>query len=386
MNTRQNDFDVIVVGGGLVGASLALALAEAGRRVALLEGQTACFDDLYQGWDARVYAVSPANRRFLESLGAWPGMERIGTIASMDVRGDRGGRIEFAASDADAEALAWIAENRWMLAALWRRLERCDITLLTGVRPSALSTTARQACLALDDGRELTAALLVGADGANSWVRGQLGLEASVKPYGQSGVVANFDCERPHGNVARQWFLGDGILAWLPMAGQRMSMVWSTPEPESLLELDAETLAETVASTGDYALGGLSVITPAAAFPLRLIRPQSTVKERVALVGDAAHTVHPLAGQGVNLGFQDAATLAALLQDHRDPGDWLLLRRFARQRKEAVVTMQTTCDALFALFHQHQLPGLPWLRNAGLSLTNRLTPLKRQFARHAIGF
>ncbi|MBI3144644.1 MAG: UbiH/UbiF family hydroxylase [Pseudogulbenkiania sp.] len=386
MNTRQNDFDVIIVGGGLVGASLALALTDAGRRVALLEGQPARFDGLEQGWDARVYAVSPANRRFLESLGAWPGMERIGTIASMDVRGDRGGRIEFAASDAGAEALAWIAENRWMLAALWRQLEQRDITLLAGVRPVALATSARQARLTLDDGREFTAALLVGADGANSWVRNQIGLDASVKPYGQSGVVANFDCERPHGNIARQWFLGDGILAWLPMAGQRMSMVWSTAEPQALLELDAETLAETVAATGDYALGALQVITPAVAFPLRLIRPESTVKERVVLVGDAAHTVHPLAGQGVNLGFQDAATLAALLRDRRDPGDWLLLRRFARERKEAVATMQTTCDALFALFHQHELPGLPWLRNAGLSLTNRLTPLKRQFARHAIGF
>ncbi|AUH50372.1 ubiquinone biosynthesis protein UbiH [Chromobacterium sp. ATCC 53434] len=383
---RNDKYHVIVVGGGLVGASLALALGRAGRRVALLEAREPDFAELEQGWDARVYAVSPANRRFLDGIGAWPDMGRVGTIATMDVRGDAGGRIAFSASDAggDADALAWIVENRWLLAAIWRRLRDDGVEVLTGAPAAAMSTTPGEARLTLADGRELRAELLVGADGANSWVRGQLGLQASVKPYGQSGVVANFICERPHGDIARQWFTGDSVLAWLPMAGNRISMVWSTSDPQALLQLPPQALAARVAEAGGRQLGAFETITPAAAFPLRLIQPEAVVAERVALVGDAAHTVHPLAGQGVNLGFQDAAQLAALLTDAPDCGDWMLLRRHQRQRREAVAAMQMGCDGLYRLFHA-KLPGLPWLRNTGLSLTNCLAPLKRQFARQAIG-
>ncbi|WP_047236526.1 UbiH/UbiF family hydroxylase [Chromobacterium subtsugae] len=381
---RDSQYHAIIVGGGLVGASLALALARAGKRVALLEARPPSFDGLDSGWDARIYAVSPANRRFLESLGTWPGMERISAIAAMDVCGDAGGRIQFSARDADADALAWIAENRWLLAALWRQLADSDVDCLHGGAQS-LATTASEARLALDDGRQLSAELLVGADGANSWVRSQLGLAASVKPYGQSGVVANFACEKPHQGVARQWFTGDSILAWLPMAGNRISMVWSTPDPQSLLILSPEALAEKVAAAGGRQLGAFSTLTAAAAFPLRLIQPEAVVSERVALIGDAAHTVHPLAGQGVNLGFQDAAQLADLLRAAPDCGDWMLLRRYQRQRREAVTTMQLGCDSLYRLFHA-KMPGLSWLRNTGLSLTNCCAPLKRQFARQAIGY
>ena len=383
----SDKFDVIVVGGGLVGAALALALDKQGKRVALVEGQVERFDALEQGWDARIYAVSPANRAFLQQLGAWPDASRLGVIGSMDVRGDQGGQIAFSAADAGAEALAWIAENRWMLATIWLRLQQASgVTLLSGVRPQLLRHSAREAAIVLDDGRELQAQLIVGADGANSWVRQQSGIAASIKPYGHSGVVANFACAQPHGNIARQWFLGDGILAWLPMPGNRISMVWSTSQPEPLLALDGARLAAAVAAAGDHALGELTLLSPAAAFPLRLITPDNVIAERVALVGDAAHTVHPLAGQGVNLGFQDAARLAAVLAGARDCGEWLTLRRYERTRKEAVRTMQLTCDALFQLFHAKQAPGLAWLRNAGLNLTNRLPLIKKQLARHAVGF
>lgn len=383
----NEQYDVLVVGGGLVGAALALALDKQGRRVALVEGQGESLDSLQDGWDARIYAISPANRAFLDGLGAWPDMSRIGTIASMDVRGDQGGQIAFSAADAGAEALAWIAENRWVLAAIWQQLQHASgVEVIRGQRPQALWQVAQHAGLVLEDGRKLQAQLIVGADGANSWVRQQSGIAANIKPYGHSGVVANFACEKPHGDIARQWFLGDGILAWLPMPGNRISMVWSTSQPEPLLALPAARLAEVVADAGGHALGRLDVLTPAAAFPLRLITPEQVIAERVALVGDAAHTVHPLAGQGVNLGFQDAARLAAALAGQADCGQWLALRRYERSRKEAVRTMQLTCDALFGLFHAKQTPGLAWLRNTGLNLTNRLPLLKRQLARHAVGF
>lgn len=384
MQTSQ--WDVVIVGGGLVGASLALALARQGRAVALVEGQTPNFATLEEGWDSRLYAISPKNQRFLSALDAWPGAERIGTIARMEVHGDAGGEIAFDAAEAGGDALAWIVENRWLLAALWRRLAESEVHCLAGVRPETLVTDATSATLTLSDGQVLRTKLLVGADGAHSWVRDQVALSARVDPYHQHGVVANFECEQPHGNVARQWFLGDSILAWLPMAGNRISIVWSTFKPEALTELEPEALCDSVAAAGGHALGKLSLLTPPAAFPLRLISPQSVVNERVVLVGDAAHTVHPLAGQGVNLGFQDAATLAELTAGTRDPGDWLLLRRHERARREAVTSMQLTCDGLFKLFHTKDVPGLVWLRNTGLNLTNRLTPLKRELIRHAMGF
>lgn len=378
--------DVIVVGGGLVGAASALALAQAGRRVVLVEGRTPDFTDLTEGWDARVYAISPANRAFLQALGAWPEMSRVGTIRAMDVRGDAGGRIGFAAEDAGGDALAWIVENRWLLAALWRALPRAGVECVCGVQPQALQVDPHAARLTLSDGTVREASLLVGADGANSWVRDALGITASVKPYGHSGVVANFACARAHGGVARQWFTGRDVLAWLPMAGDRISMVWSTATPEALLQLTPAALCETVAAAGGHALGALQCLTPAAAFPLRLIRPQCVIGARALLVGDAAHTVHPLAGQGVNLGFADAALVAQLLHGARDPGSYLLLRRYERARLAPVRTMQYTCDALFQLFQPSALPALGWLRNTGLTLTDRLPGLRRLLARQAVGF
>jgi ubiquinone biosynthesis UbiH/UbiF/VisC/COQ6 family hydroxylase len=381
----QTSFDLIVLGGGLVGASFALAMAQQGRRVALIEGQRLDGLELETGWDARIYAISPQNLAFLDRLGAGPDRSRVGTVASMDVRGDRGGRLRFAAADIGAAELAVIAENRWMLAALWQRVHAADIAVFDGARVERLQTNALRAFLTLGDGTQLDAALLVGADGANSWVRGQMGLEASIKPYGQSGVVANFACEKPHGDCARQWFFGDSVLAWLPLPGNRLSMVWSTFEPDRLTSLSDAGLADTVARAGNRELGALTTLTPASAFPLRLIRPQGVIARRVALIGDAAHTVHPLAGQGVNLGFQDAEVLADGLVDADDIGAWARLRRYERARREAVRTMQYTCDGLFELFHRQTMPGLDRLRNAGLSLVDRLGPLKRQLARHAAG-
>ena len=188
----NNNYDIIILGGGLVGASLALALSRGAQRVALLEHRPPRLDGLAQpdDWDARVYAISPANRRFLAELDAWPEMERVGTVAGMDVRGDAGGRIEFDAAASGADALAWIVENRWLLAAIWRRLADAGVDIVTPAEAVALHTDARAARLTLADGREFVAKLVVGCDGANSWLRQQKQIGASVDPYGHSGVVA----------------------------------------------------------------------------------------------------------------------------------------------------------------------------------------------------
>ncbi len=382
----QTHYDIVIVGGGLVGASLALALGQADRfRVALLEPRPARLEGLDQpdDWDARVYAVSPANQRFLASMDAWPDMSRMAAVSKMDVRGDAGGRIEFDAAGAEAGALAWIAENRWVLAGIWRALRETPVEILHE-RPVAFESDHGRAALTLNDGRLLTARLVVGCDGANSWLRSEAGIDIRVSPYGHSGVVANFLCERDHGGVAHQWFTGDGVLAYLPLPERRMSMVWSCADPERLLALSGDELCRQVAERGQFTLGQLSLLTPAQAFPLRLIRPAQVIGTRLVLAGDAAHTIHPLAGQGVNLGFGDAILLAKLLAQADDPGSRLLLRSYERGRLESVRTMQYTCDALFRLF-THPHPAIGWLRNTGLKFTNALGPVKRQLVKEAMG-
>ena len=238
---------------------------------------------------------------------------------------------------------------------------------------------------------------LVGADGRDSWVRERAGLQARVTPYGEMGVVANFVCARPHRGVARQWFRDDGVLAWLPLAGEitkvgathRISMVWSTPDAHAreLLGLSAQALCERVATAGGQALGDFQLLTAAAAFPLSLLRVPRTVAPRLALIGDAAHGIHPLSGHGVNLGYQDACALADLLAgtpEWQDIGSERLLRRYQRARREETVLVQYTTDALRRLFRA-QLPGLKPLRNMGMNLSDGLPVIKNLLVRYALG-
>ncbi|MBV8656856.1 MAG: UbiH/UbiF family hydroxylase [Burkholderiales bacterium] len=381
------DFDIAIVGGGLVGASLALALAPR-FRVALIERSPDPAAGLPAGaWDSRIFAVSPGSLGFLNRIGAWQAMpqERVGTIREMDVRGDQGGVIHFDALEVAADHLAVTVENGTLQAALWQAMAG-QVALMSDVSVAAVRFEADRAVLTLAGGRDIAAQLAVAADGARSWLRDAAGIGFARQPYGQQGVVANFICERPHQGIARQWFREDGILAWLPLPGNRISMVWSTPDAHAaaLMALSPTILADKVAAAGQYALGAFEVLTPAAAFPLALGRADQVVGKRLALVGDAAHTVHPLAGQGVNLGFGDAALLSDLLLRHAgtDVGLQRLLSSYARGRAEEVLTMQTLCDALCRLFAKPD-PLLRGLRNLGLDLTNHVSPIKRALMRRA---
>ena len=382
------DFDVIIVGGGLAGLSLAAALRRSTLSVALVEGKAPDFPETL---DSRIYAISPANADFLDELGTWGHLEpaRMEAVRTMEIHGDAGGRLDFTAYGCGVPELAWILESSLIQRELWETVKRQgNLTLLCPARPQALTIGPDAALLNLADGRSLSARLIVAADGAESWTRAAAGIAVRFDPYDQQGVVANFATELPHHGTAFQWFRTDGVLAWLPLPGNRMSMVWSAPEDHGrkLLALDHAELCALVAEAGNHRLGDLKLVTPPAGFPLRLMRAPSSVAPRLALIGDAAHTIHPLSGHGINLGFQDARGLAAVLRDkpgHVDCGDLGLLRSYARARKEEVVSLQTLTDSLHDLFRPAS-GSLTRLRNFGLNLTNALPVLKNLLVRYAL--
>jgi ubiquinone biosynthesis UbiH/UbiF/VisC/COQ6 family hydroxylase len=382
------DFDVVIVGAGLAGLALAAALRRSPLTVALVEARVPVFAE---DWDARIYAVSPTNARFLDEVGAWRHLDatRMEAVRAMEIRGDAGGRLDFTAYDSGVAELAWIIESSLMQRELWESAKRQgNLHLVCPAQPKALEFEPAAAQLRLDDGRTLVARLIVAADGADSWTRSAAGINVRFDPYDQLGVVANFAADEPHRGTAFQWFRADGVLAWLPLPGNRISIVWSTREDHGreLLAMDHDELCVRVAEAGGWRLGGLKMITAPAGFPLRLMRAPDAVAPRLALIGDAAHTIHPLSGHGINLGFQDAQALAAVLcgkPGHVDCGDLGLLRGYERARKEEVVTLQTVTDSLHDLFGPAAGP-LAHLRNFGLNLTNALPVLKNLLVRYAL--
>lgn len=387
-------YQVVIVGAGLVGAAAALALGRKGLRVALIERHPPQLPT--ELWDTRIYAISPASQRFLASIGAWPLMDasRIQPVFRMDVAGDSTGAVRLDAYESGVPYLACIVENGRLQHALWQALlADGNVELFCPDAITSIEWGEPCSTLTLADGQLLETELVVGADGAASRIREWANLSSTLIPYGQSGVVANFECERPHRGTAYQWFFDSDILAWLPLAGHRdsvagnrLSMVWSTQSADAdvLLGLDAIELADRVRHAGHDQLGALRLLTPAAAFPLRLIKVLTPIAPGVALIGDAAHGVHPLAGQGVNLGFGDAEVLCEVLaQQHRRIrcGDVRVLNTYARQRAEPVQRMQTLTHGLHHLFSDDRAA---WLRNAGMQCINRLPPLKAALVREAM--
>ena len=327
--------------------------------------------------------MSPGSAAFLDACGAWQRLapERIARIERMRIYGDDpGARLEFSAYDAGLRELAFIVENRRLQHALLEAARNQDLRVHCPAGWTEIEYHDDHVAVRLDDGAEIAARLVIGADGAESRVRAHAGIKVRAADYRQLGVVANFECERPHREVAFQWFMRDGVLALLPLPGNRVSMVWSVAEERGrrLLAAAKAALASEVEAASGGALGALKVITPAAGFPLRLQRVTQFTRPRLALVGDAAHNVHPLAGQGVNLGFRDARVLAGVLKERGpqgDCGDYSLLRRYERARKEDVLAMQVATDGLQKLFNNEGVL-LGRVRNLGLTLVDRQPWLK----------
>jgi len=419
-------FQIIVVGGGIVGKACALQLGQLGLRVALLAPPATSRSGgaqpwLAQGesWDARVYALSASAQALLEQLRVWPSLDttRYQPVSDMRVFGDasaqggatdNGGDLHFSAYGAAVPQLAWIVESGHIEQTLDTALRfQSHVTTFPHLG-QALSLGPERAMLTLDDGRVLEAECVIGADGAGSWVRSVCGIGVSARPYRQLGVVANFRAERAHQNTAWQWFLGAGnsemsaaagtlapgeILALLPLPDNHLSMVWSAGEAHAaqLLALDDTQLAQSVEQAAAGAVrarfGALQCVTRPKGFPLTLQQAEVTVAHRMVLIGDAAHVVHPLAGQGVNLGLRDVAELGrvfAAKEAFRDYGDLRLLRRYARARSEDVLALTATTDGLQRLF---AAPGpLAYgVRNAGMRLVSAIAPLKRLLVDRALG-
>lgn len=385
--------DVVVVGGGLVGLAAALGLQREGYEVAVLErglgprkAATAAGGDDY---DLRVYAIAPATQRFLQSLDVWPAIAaaRVSAYQRMRVwEQDPRAALVFDAADIHAPALGHIIENSVLLDALWQALR--PGTCRAGTELLSLERHPDCVRLQLGDGSVLEPALVIAADGRDSPVRSALGIELTAGEYAQTAVVCHVQTEQAHAETAWQHFLPSGPLALLPLADGRSSIVWSSTEAASLLQLDDAAFCMRLGAASQHVLGAVLATTRRLSFPLGMQNADQYAVERGVLIGDAAHIVHPLAGQGVNLGFGDAEALVEVLAQartqRRDPGSLRLLKRFERARRADVLDMVAVTDALYRAYAL-QLPGWDALRAWGLGAVNALPPLKHRLIRRAAG-
>lgn len=396
----RHDFDVVVAGGGMVGAALAALLTSRPEtvrlRVALLEPRPAALPEAGDALDLRVSALSRASQRLLERTGAWAAVAarcaspyRRMVVWDAADRPDGAGAIRFDAAELAEPDLGHVVENRSAQAALLAvARERGAVLLRSGVE--GFEADGRAVVLRTAEGRRLSCALLVGADGHDSAIRAMAGIQTRGWSYAQRGIVAHLACERPHQETAWQRFLPGGPLALLPLADGRVSLVWTVPvsEAETLLALDDAAFGARVTAASSGVLGALAPTTARAGFPLRLLHALDYTRPRLALVGDAAHAVHPLAGQGVNLGFLDAAALVQVLGEAlaagEDIGEHAVLRRYERWRKAENLPAMALMDGLQRLFGSG-LPPLAWARRAGLGLVDRAGPVKRGLIRRAMG-
>lgn len=387
----NNHFEVIIVGGGIVGTALACALARAGLRIAVLEPQTP--QPPGEPMDLRVSALSMASQHLLANLGVWDNIptQRCHPYSDMRVW-DGAGEIHFDSAELGSAQLGWIAENRAVHYALWQRAGTyATISLLCPARLAGFSQASDGSIrVDLEDGQRLRGQLIVGADGSRSKVRRLAGITTVGRDYHQQALVTTVRTEQPHADTAWQRFLPSGPLAFLPLADGQCSIVWShhSEEASVLAELDDLTLGQQLTDALAERLGEVCVTGERATFPLRMQHAQRYVQPGIALVGDAAHTVHPLAGQGVNLGLLDAAALTQVLEHaagrQRPLAALATLRRYERWRRGENHLMLHAMDMIQRLFG-NALPPLAWLRTQGLSITDRLTPVKQVLARQAMG-
>ena len=386
------NFDVVVVGGGMVGAAVACSLGNSGLSVAVIEQVMPPPFDPDQPHDMRVSALSISSRNILETVGAWPGIEsrRLCPFRRMRVW-ETTGDTEFHSDDIGYRELGYIVENRVTQLALLERMQDFNnIQLLCPVSIKQIRYDAEGSDIELDDGRILSAGVLVAADGGQSRVRQAAGLGVTSWDYKQHALVIYVETDYPQQDITWQRFVPSGPQAFLPLPGHHGSLVWynSPDEVRRLKALSNESLLEELTRAFPDCLGKVRTILGTASFPLKRQHAQSYVKQGVVLVGDAAHMINPLAGQGVNIGLLDAAALAEILVDAFRQGsniaDVAVLKRYEQARRYENLQMMTVMDVFYRVFSNRVLP-FKFLRNLGLGLAERITPAKNKVMRYAMG-
>lgn len=402
MKTLQ--YDVAIIGAGLAGAAMALALDELPLRVALVEanplreGMPPC-EDSVTGYDARVSAITAASSKLLTSLGVWERVRDTRVCGYEHMRvwdADGTGSVDFDVADVDQPVLGYIVENRLMAAALLQRLrEESRVDVFDATPLAEYRRSNRRNELLLENGVTLKPTLVIAADGANSRIRQWAGFKTREWDYKHQALVATVETTGPHENTAWQRFMPTGPLAFLPLgdaaASQRFSsIVWSaTPEAANeLMTLDDSVFQQRLAAAIEGRLGDVSACSKRFSFPLRQRHAIDYCRPGVALIGDAAHTIHPLAGQGINLGFADVAALAEELKRAHTMGaaldDGAVLERYQRRRKGDNLAMMAAMEGFKRLFAA-EAPALRWLRNSGMKLFDQAAPVKREVMRRAMG-
>ena len=364
------DADIIIVGTGLVGVSAAIAFANLGKKIVLVGARKSEIKNTHS-WDERIYALTPATENWLKALGVCSYLDssRICPINAMQLW-SKGleSPLLLANRDANLNEIGIIAENRNLMHALEVRLGDFPRVAIKYADSRHIEINEHSVSLILDDDSKVTAKLLVAADGANSFVRNALKIPIKVKKFDQTAIVANFLVEKSHSNFARQWFSPHETLAILPLPESHVSMVWSLSDEraEQLLALSRDELAKSVQKHTQNMLGKLDLVSEVLPFPLEQVTSTQLIAKRVALVGDAAHRVHPMAGQGVNLGFRDVIAVQKLLSNShalQDIGEYTFLREYERARKADIMSMNGLTS------------GLDWLFASDLAILKRLTNL-----------
>lgn len=344
--------DIVVVGAGLVGLAAAVAFAKQGKNVVLVDAKKSEIK-LKKTWDERVYALTPATEIWLKQLEVWADVDksRVNDINAMHIW-EAEASLMLADSDANFPKLGVIIENQNLQHALRQQIKTLGVTVVSDINCISLDITPHDAQLGLQGGIAITAKLIVAADGVNSWLRQQAGIAIKRKYFHQTALVANFLAEKNHGNIARQWFAPHDTLALLPLPSQHVSMVWSvsTHQAAQLLLLSADELAQSVYKQSQGVLGDLKPVSNTQSFELHQQTATKLIADRMVLVGDAAHQIHPMAGQGVNLGFRDVMKLDELTTKCQDVGDFNLLRHYERARAADIATMNTLTTGLDYLF------------------------------------
>ena len=382
---------LVIVGGGPVGLAFALAASRlANVDVTVIERSAVIATALESPttFDHRVYALSPASLDFLGGLGVFPESARTSKVRAMQIWGDDANEDSHL-DLAQGQPIATIVEHAALMFALEQAVSRDEgIRELRGSAPIAMRTDGIRRELDMTDGSTLRAELLIGADGSRSKIREWAGISAVTKDYESDGIVANFQSEFAHGDVARQWFTNESVLAYLPLPRGQISIVWSVTKANSaaLKALSDGQFCGAVETAGHHALGKLTLASPIARFPLARVIAHHWCAPGLALMGDAAHAVHPLAGQGVNLGFADARTLFEMLSRRSKfsaIGDPLVLRKYERARREATLALSEVTDKLRTLY-MSEAKAAAWIRNDGLTLLNHLPQAKAALIHYAI--